>query len=76
MLAEATGPDQRTAKKNEDWALYKKTSSRESWGDLSGDRYIIRPKPSSPAWKILDRRQVFFLANYNSPKQTPHTRLN
>ena len=26
--------------------------------------------------KILDRRQLFFLANHNSPEQTPHTRLN
>ena len=33
---------------NEAWALYKKIPSRESWGDLSGDRYIICPKPPSP----------------------------
>ena len=59
---------------NEAWALYKKNPSRESWGDLSGD--IICPKPPSPAGKILDRRQLFFLANHNSPEQTPHTRLN
>ena len=25
---------------NEAWALYKKIPSRESWGDLSGDRYV------------------------------------
>ena len=61
---------------NEAWALYKKIPSRESWGDLSRDRYIICPKPPSPAGKILDRRQLFFLANHNSPEQTPHTRLN
>ena len=36
--------------------------SREFWGDLSGDRYIICPKPPYPAEKILDRRQLFFLA--------------
>ena len=59
---------------NEAWALYKKNPSRESWDDLSGD--IIWPKPPSPAGKILDRRQLFFLANHNSPEQTPHTRLN
>ena len=29
-----------------------------------------------PAEKILDRRQLFFLANHNSPEQTQHTRLN
>ena len=29
-----------------------------------------------PAEKILDRRQLFFLANHNSPEQTLHTRLN
>ena len=49
---------------NEAWALYKKIPSRESWGDLSRDRYIICPKPPSPAGKILDRRQLFFLACY------------
>ena len=59
---------------NKAWALYKKIPSRESWSDLSGD--IICPKPPSPAGKILDRRQLFFLANHNSPEQTPHTRLN
>ena len=47
---------------NEAWALYKKKSSRESWGDLSGHRYIICPKPPYPAEKILNRRQLFFLA--------------
>ena len=61
---------------NEAWALYQKSPYRESWGNLSGDRYIICPKPPSPAGKILDRRQLFFLANHNSPEQTPHTRLN
>ena len=61
---------------NEAWALYKKIPSRESWGDLSGDRYLICPKPPSLAGKILDRRQLFFLANHNSPEQTPDTRLN
>ena len=50
--------------------------SRESWDDLSGDQYIICPKPPSPAGKILDRRQLFFLANHNSLEQTPHTRQN
>ena len=49
---------------NEAWALYKKIPSRESWGDLSRDRYIICPRPLSPAGKILDRRQLFFLANH------------
>ena len=47
---------------NEAWALYKKKSSREFWGDLSGHRYIICPKPPHPAEKILNRRQLFFLA--------------
>ena len=61
---------------NEAWALYKKIPSRESWGDLSGDRYLICPKPPSLAGKILDRRQLFFLANHNSSEQTPDTRLN
>ena len=37
---------------------------------------MICPKPPAPAGKILDRRQLFFLANHNSPEQTPHTRLN
>ena len=50
--------------------------SRESWDDLSGDQYIICLKPPSPAGKILDRRQLFFLANHNSLEQTPHTRQN
>ena len=61
---------------NEAWAVYKKNPSRESWDDLSGDQYIICPKPPSPAGKILDRRQLFFLANHNSLEQTPHTRQN
>ena len=47
---------------NEAWALYKKNQFRESWGDLSGHRYIICPKPPYPAEKILDGRQLFFLA--------------
>ena len=47
---------------NEAWALYKKYPSWEAWGDLSGDRNIICPKPPSPAGKILDRMQLFFLA--------------
>ena len=29
-----------------------------------------------PAEKILDRRQLLFLANHNSPEQTLQTRLN
>ena len=60
------------------WELgtVQKIPSRESWGDLSGDRYIICPKPPHPAEKILDRRQFFFLANHNSPEQTLYTRLN
>ena len=61
---------------NEAWAVYKKNPSRESWDDLSGDQYIICPKPPSPAGKILDRRQLFFLANHNSLEQTPRTRPN
>ena len=61
---------------NEAWAVYKKNPSRESWDDLSGDQYIICLKPPSPAGKILDRRQLFFLENHNSLEQTPHTRLN
>ena len=76
MLAEAAGPDQRAAKKMRPGHCTKKIPSRESWGDLSGDRYIICAKPPSRAGKILDRRQFFFLANHNSPEQTPHTRLN
>ena len=48
---------------NEAWALYKKKSSRESWGDLSGHRYIICPKPPYPAEKILNRRQLFTCLN-------------
>ena len=47
---------------NEAWALYKKIPSQGTWGDLSMDRYIICPKPPSPAGKILNRRQLFFLA--------------
>ena len=43
---------------NEAWALYKKNPSRKSWGDLSGDRYIICAKPPYAAEKILDRRQL------------------
>ena len=70
------GPDQRAAKKMRPGHCTKKNPSRESWGDLSRDRYIICPKPTSPAGKILDRRQLFFLANHNSLEQTPHTRLN
>ena len=61
---------------NEAWALYQKSPYRKSWGDLSGERYIICPNPPSPAGKIPDRRQLFFLANHNSPEKTPHTRLN
>ena len=41
---------------NEAWALYKKFHPGSSWGDLSGDRYILCPKPPYPAEKILDRR--------------------
>ena len=72
MLAEVAEPDQRAAKK-----MSKCTKSIP--GVLKSpfwDRYIICPKPPSPAGKILDRKQLFFLANHNSPKQTPHTRLN
>ena len=61
---------------NKAWAVYKKNPSRESWDDLSGDQYIICLKPPSPAGKILDRRQLFFLANHNSLEQTPRTRPN
>ena len=61
---------------NEAWAVYKKNPSRESWDDLSGDQYIICLKPPSPAVKILDRRQLFFLANHNLLEQTPRTRPN
>ena len=39
---------------NEAWALYKKIPSWGSWGDLSRARYIICPRPPSPAGKILD----------------------
>ena len=62
MLAEAAGPDQHAAKKMRPGHCTKKIPSRESWGDLSRDRYIICPRPPSPAGKILDRRQLFFLA--------------
>ena len=48
---------------NEAWALYKKNQFRESWGDLSGHRYIICPKPPYPAEKILNRRQLFTCLN-------------
>ena len=46
------------------WGLgtIQKIPSRESWGNLSGDRYIICPKPPYPAEKILNRRQLCFLA--------------
>ena len=47
-----------SGQENETWALYKKYPSWEAWGDLSGDRYIICPKPPSPAGKILDRRLI------------------
>ena len=53
---------------NDAWALYKKILSWGSWGDLSRDRYIICPKPPSRAGKILDRRQLFFLANHYLPE--------
>ena len=69
------GPDQRAAKKMRPGHSTKKIHPGNP-GDLSGDRYIICPKPPSPAGKIPDRRQLFFLANHNSPEQTPHTRLN
>ena len=76
--ARRSGPASSTSgQENGAWALYKKNPSRESWGDLSGDRYTICPKPPFPAGKILDRRQLFFLANHNSLEQTPYTsRLN
>ena len=47
---------------NEAWTLYKKNPSQEPWGDLSGNQYTICPKPPYPAEKILNRRQLFFLA--------------
>ena len=61
---------------NEAWAPCKKIPSRESCCDLSRDRYIICPKRPSPTGKILDRRQLFCLANQNLPEQSTHTRLN
>ena len=76
MLTEVAGPDQRQAKKMRPENCTKKLHPAGVLGDLSGDQYIICPKPPSPAGKILDRRQLFFLANHNSPEQTPHTRLN
>ena len=75
MRCHLAGPDQRAAKKMRPGHSTKKIHPGNP-GDLSGDRYIICPKPPSPAGKILDRRQLFFLANHNSPEQTPHTRLN
>ena len=54
--------------KNEAWALYKKILPWGFWGDLSRDRYIICPMPASCAGKILDRRQLFFLANHYLPE--------
>ena len=36
-----------------DLSTVQKIPSRESWGELSGDRYIICPKPPYPAEKIL-----------------------
>ena len=62
MLAEAAEPDQRAARKMRPGHYTKKNPSQESASDLSGDRYIICPKPAYPAEKILDRRQLFFLA--------------
>ena len=53
----------RRGQENEAWALYKKKSSRESWGDLSGHRYIICPKPPYPAEKILN----FLAARWSGP---------
>ena len=74
MLAEVAGPDQRTAKKIRPEHCTKKNPSRESWGDLSGDRYTICPKPPSPAGKILDRRQLIFLAAIVLPSQSQFPR--
>ena len=56
---EVVGPDQRAVKKMRPGHCTKKNPSPESWGDLSGDRCIICPKPPSPAGKILDRSAVF-----------------
>ena len=46
------------------WGLdtVQKNPSQEPWGDLSGNQYTICPKPPYPAEKILNRRQLFFLA--------------
>ena len=77
MLAEAAEPDQRAARKMRPGHCTKKIHpGSPEVGGLSGDRYIICPKPPYPAEKMPDRRQLFFLANHNSPEKTPHTRLN
>ena len=53
---------------NEAWAMYQKIPSPESWGDLLGTyTSFARSHPS-----LLKK----YLANHNSPEQTPHTRLN
>ena len=62
MLAEAAGPDQRAAKKMRPGHCTKKFHPGSPGADHPGDRYIICPKPPSPAGKILDRRQLCFLA--------------
>ena len=58
------------------WGLgtVQKNLSRESWGDFSGDRYIICPKPPYPAEKILDRRQLW-LDKWKSSKLDTGSRI-
>ena len=86
MLAEAAGPDQRVAKKMRPGHCTKKIhpgspqvtflGTDTSFAQSHPALLFILTSLAYPAEKILDRRQLFFLANCNSPEQTPHTRLN
>ena len=61
---------------NEAWAQYKKNPSRETRATFLGTDTSFAQSHPPLLEKIPDRRQLFFLANHNSPEQTPHTRLN
>ena len=78
MLAEVAGPDQRAAKKMGPGHCTKKIYPGSPGVTFLDTPLPIHhlPKATLPCWKILDRRQLFFLANHNSPEQTPYTCLN
>ena len=62
MLAEVAVPDQGAAKKMTPGRCTKKIHPGSPEVTFSGNRYIICPKPPSPAGKLLDRRRLFFQA--------------